>query len=645
MLQFFRNFFKSKFGVLVTIAFLILIAIAFGIGDVASNRTFGGVAGGDRVAVVGDRKISTSDLSSAMTSALETEKQQNPTLTMEGFIAGGGMDRVLEQLLQRAAVSEYAQKYGLRAGKRLVDSELVQIPAFQGVDGKFDRNAFLGVLRQRGLSEEAVRNDIAAGLFARQMLIPANYAAAVPQSLALQYATLLKERRKGAIAVLPSGAYSPKGDPSAAQLNAFYTAHRTDYLRPERRVIRYVTFGEEALGTLPAPTDAQIAARYQKNAAQYQAKQTRTFTQLVVPTEAAAKAIAAEVAGGKTLAAAASSTGLATTTVGPITQSDFANQSSQAVASAAFAAAQGALVPPARGGLGWYVLRVDKIENSAGKTLAQARDEIAKALAEEQKKAAFADLAANVEDQLDKGQSLAETAKALKAEVQSTEPLTADGRVYGKSEAAPPILARALKTAFEMQESEPQLAEAEPGKTFLVFEVAQVTPSAAAPLAEIKDRVTFDWRKAEGNKAAKVAAQRVLQRIAGGQDVKSALAAEKIALPPIQTVDMGRDDLAKQQQISPVLALMFSMAKGTVKRLEGPENNGWFVVKLDDISLPPLDRNDPMIGATQQQLAGVFGSEYAEELVHAIQRDVGVKKNQPAIDAVARQLTGKTANE
>jgi peptidyl-prolyl cis-trans isomerase D len=477
------------------------------------------------------------------------------------------------------------------------------------------------------------------------MLIPANYAAAVPQSLALQYATLLKERRKGAIAVLPSGAYSPKGDPSAAQLNAFYTAHRTDYLRPERRVIRYVTFGEEALGTLPAPTDAQIAARYQKNAAQYQAKQTRTFTQLVVPTEAAAKAIAAEVAGGKTLAAAASSTGLATTTVGPITQSDFANQSSQAVASAAFAAAQGALVPPARGGLGWYVLRVDKIENSAGKTLAQARDEIAKALAEEQKKAAFADLAANVEDQLDKGQSLAETAKTLKAEVQSTEPLTADGRVYGKSEAAPPILARALKTAFEMQESEPQLAEAEPGKTFLVFEVAQVTPSAAAPLAEIKDRVTFDWRKAEGNKAAKLAAQRVLQRIAGGQDVKSALAAEKIALPPVQTVDMGRDDLAKQQQIPPVLALMFSMAKGTVKRLEGPENNGWFVVKLDDISLPPLDRNDPMIGATQQQLAGVFGSEYAEELVHAIQRDVGVKKNQPAIDAVARQLTGKTANE
>ena len=642
MLQFFRDFFKSKFGLIFTIGFLILIAIAFGVGDVASNRSFGGIAGGDRVAVVGDRKISTSDLSQAMTTSLETEKQRNPTLTMEGFIAGGGMDRVLDQILQRTALAEYAHEQGLRAGKRLVDSELVQIPAFQGIDGKFDRNAFLAVLRQRGLSEELVRNDVAAGLYARQMLIPANYAAPVPLSVARQYATLLKERRKGAVAVLPSAAYAPKGDPTTAQLNAYYAAHRTDYLRPERRVIRYATFGEEALGTITAPSEAQIAARYQRDAAQYQAKQTRTFTQLVVPTEAAAKAVMAEVSGGKSLATAASTKGLATTKVGPVTRNDFAAQASPAVAAAAFAAAPGAMVPPARGALGWYVIKVDAIENTPAKSLAQVHDAIAKALAEEQRKAAFADLAANVEDQLDNGSSLADVAKKLKMEVATTPPLTADGRIYGKAEAAPPVLAPALKTAFEMSAGDPQLAPAADGKTYLVYEATQITPSAAAPLAEIKADVALDWRKAEGSKAAKAAAQRVMQRLAGGQELAAALAAEKIALPPLQTVDMGRDDLAKQPQVPSALALMFSMAKGTVKRLEAPQDNGWFVVKLDDIALPPLEPNDPLIGATRQQLAGVFGEEYAQELVKAAQRSVGVQKNQPAIDAVAKQLTGRS---
>ena len=126
-------------------------------------------------------------------------------------------------------------------------------------------------------------------------------------------------------------AYAPKADPGATQLNAYYAAHRTDYLRPERRVIRYATFGEEALGTAAQPTEAQIAAQYQRDAAQYQAKQTRTFTQLVVPTEAAAKAVVTEVSGGKSLATAASTKGLATTTVGPVTKSAFAAQASSAV--------------------------------------------------------------------------------------------------------------------------------------------------------------------------------------------------------------------------------------------------------------------------------------------------------------------------
>jgi peptidyl-prolyl cis-trans isomerase D len=270
------------------------------------------------------------------------------------------------------------------------------------------------------------------------------------------------------------------------------------------------------------------------------------------------------------------------------------------------------------------------------------RDEIVKALAEEQRRAKFADLAANVEDELDNGGSLADIAKTLKLEIKTTEPITADGRVYGKQETAPPALTPALKTAFEMEEGQPQLAEVEPGKTYLVYEAAGITPSAAAPLAEIKDEVVLDWRKSEGAKAAKAAAQRIMQRLSGGQDMAAAMASEKTVLPPPNKIDLGRDELAKQGQVPPVMALMFSMAKGTVKRLEAPLNNGWYVVKLDDVNLPPIDKADPLIGATQQQLASVFGEEYSEELVHAAQRAVGVTKNQSAIDALAKRLTGRS---
>ena len=51
MLTFFRNFFSSKLGIGVTMGFLVLIAVAFAGGDIANTGQFGGVAGGDRVAL------------------------------------------------------------------------------------------------------------------------------------------------------------------------------------------------------------------------------------------------------------------------------------------------------------------------------------------------------------------------------------------------------------------------------------------------------------------------------------------------------------------------------------------------------------------------------------------------------------------
>ncbi|MBC7160051.1 MAG: SurA N-terminal domain-containing protein, partial [Porphyrobacter sp.] len=96
MLQLFRSFFKSKLGIGVTLVFLGLIAFAFASADVANVGTFGGIAGGDRVAVVGDERIDAAELSMNATSALEQVRQENPTLTMEAFVAQGGLDEVLD---------------------------------------------------------------------------------------------------------------------------------------------------------------------------------------------------------------------------------------------------------------------------------------------------------------------------------------------------------------------------------------------------------------------------------------------------------------------------------------------------------------------------------------------------------------------
>lgn len=641
MITFFRRFFQSKLGIAVTLAFLGLIAFAFASSDVANTGTFGGVSGGDRVAVVGDKKISTSELATTANSAVNNLRRQNPTISMPAFIEQGGLERVLEELLERASIGEFAELHGLRAGENLVNSEIMAIPAFRGADGNFSDDAYRQAIAQQSLSDAMVRDDLRSGLLARQLLVPAAIGVKVPEKLALRYASLSKERRQGGIAVVPSQAFAPTADPTDAQLSTFYNETKGDYIRPERRVIRYLSFGDEALGELAAPTEEEIAARYEANRETYAPSESRTINQLIVPTQQAAAAIRDRVQGGGSLAVAAREAGLDTVTVGPVTKSQLASQTSAAVANAVFAAQRGTIATPARSGLGFHVAQVTAIETRAGKNLEQARAEITTALREEKRRNALNDLAERLETEFSQGSSLPDIATELKLELKTTEPVTGAGMVYGKpQERVEEVLAPALQTAFQMEVEEPQLAQIVPGQLFLAYEVTDITASASAPLSEIRDGVIAAWKRAEGSKLAKEAATRIIKRMDEGSTLAAALSAEKVSLPAPDAINLSREQLGATQQVPAPLALLFSMAEGTTKRLEAPSKAGWFVVRLNEIDAGTISKDDAQFAQISAELSQALASEYSAQLRAAVQAEVGIERNDAAIEAVRKQLTG-----
>ncbi|MES2492033.1 MAG: SurA N-terminal domain-containing protein [Pseudomonadota bacterium] len=642
MLELFRSSMKSRLGGVIALLFLGLIALAFVAGDVSGSRMFGGVAGGDRVAVVGDRRISTSELSQAATNAVDQLRQENPRLTMKEFIAAGGLPNAVDQLIDRAAMTEFGAKHGITVTERLVDSEIAKIGAFKGADGKFSEAAYRALLRQRGIGEAALRQDIGDGLVARQVLVPAGFGVRMPLTAAARYAALLTERRTGAIALLPAGLFAPAGEPSAVDLAAYYNANRARYTRPERRVIRYASFDDSAVKAVPPPGEAEIAAAYAARKASFAPTERRRLTQLVLPSEAAAKAVVAELAGGKSMEAAAASKGLATAALPAVTRPALQAQANEAVAAAAFATPAGKVTGPVRGPLGWTLLRVDGAETTPGKTLEQARPELSAALLEAKRRAALSDLTARLEDEFDKGGSLGDVAKELSLELTATPPLTADGKVYlDPAKAAPPELARVVQAAFSMErEGQPQVAEIVAGKQYLVFDVARITSADTAPLAQIRDQVLADLRLQNGAAAARTAAEKVQAAVKTGTDLQSAVAALRVPTPPVRQVDMDRQQLASKGQVPPSLGLLFAMAQGTTKVLAAPGNGGWYVVTLKRITPGTIAPGNPLLAQAASELSAIAAREYADQLRTAIRAEVGVSKNQAGIDAVARQLTG-----
>ncbi|KPF65244.1 peptidylprolyl isomerase [Porphyrobacter sp. AAP60] len=644
MLSFFRRFFQSKIGLPIFLAFLALMALAFAAADIGGNATFGGVSNSDRAAVVGGEGVPLSDVTVAANTALAQVREQDATLTMPEFIAQGGLDEVITQLIDRYTVGNYAEKYGLRAGENLVNSEILKIGAFRGLTGEFDVQAYQAALRQRGLNDAIFRRDLVDGLLEQQLLQPAVAVPQLPEKIARQYAALVLEKRKGEIALIPSTTFAPAGNPTDAQLTAWYNDNRTQFIRPERRTLRFAVFGEDQLEVNAAPTDAEIAARYKRDAAKFQASERRAVTAFVVPTQDAARALAARIRGGVSLEAAAREAGFSASPAELRDRETMAGATSFAFAEAAFKAAEGGIVDPAQGTLGWYVARIDRIERTPARTLAQATPEITEQLTTEKRSAAVADLTAEIESEIDGGTALAEVAKAYGLTVETTPALLANGQAFGQPQAQiVPQLFPVLATAFQMDESEPQLAQVGDSQEFVIFEVARIEEAAAPPIAQVREAAIAGWKRAQGATLAKAAAERIMAKARGTTTLSAAIAAENKPGIEREVIDLERRQLLARQQgnLPPPLVLMFSMAEGSVKLLEAPRNLGWYVVALEDISTSPVDSEPGLVQQTRQQLGAALSDEYRRQATAAMRTELGVTRNDNAIAALRKQLAGE----
>jgi len=324
--------------------------------------------------------VTTAELRESANNSYREVQGNDPTLTMQEFIADGGLGQVLDTLLDRVAVSEFGRMLGLRAGENLINSEIIKIPAFRGADGNFSDEVYRAALQQQGLTDKIVREDLTDGLIARQVLIPAVFGSKFPDKIVRRYVSQLRERREGTNALVPAELFAPEGDPTDKQLQAYYRENREDFILPERRTVRYAVFGADSMGERINPTDAEIRQRYQQNAELYRASEERTFTQLIVPTRQAAESFRERIVGGASIASVANEAGLETSQIGPIRKEDYAQQANSAVADAVFGADDGSVAPIARSPLGFHVVRIDDVTTIPARSLAEARPEIVEAL-------------------------------------------------------------------------------------------------------------------------------------------------------------------------------------------------------------------------------------------------------------------------
>ncbi|MDR6850977.1 peptidyl-prolyl cis-trans isomerase D [Sphingomonas sp. BE123] len=645
MLTNLRRVIFSTPGKIVALLLLVALGVGFAMMDV-QNLGVGGPSTGGPLVEVGERKLTEQELQDRLSNALDRVREQQPMLDMAQFVRTGGFDQVLNQVIDGMALEEYARQQGMAVSPAAIDGQIASLPGFQGFDGKFSQQRFDQFLQDQRLTAEQVRADIRRQTMIQWLIEPLAVAGPVPTEFALPYASLQLERRKGSVGYVPIGAIAPGTPPTAAELQTYYQRNSARYTLPERRVMRYAVVSPAQFAETTKATDAEIAAEYKRNASQYAASTRRNLAQIIVASEATAKQIAEKVKAGTAMADAARAAGLQASTIPNAEQQAFAKASSPAIATAAFAGGEGTVVGPLRSPLGWHIVRVEKIEQVAGKTLDQVRGELAEALSQRKLAEALADLRARIDSGIAGNSTFDELVADAKLQPQTSAPLFADGRPAPATDAAPdPVLAQIAQAGFSMETGDdPQLAPIGTDGGFALVKTERVVAAAPRPLAEIRPTVADDLVRSRQLEGARKAANAILAKVNKGMPIAQAMQESGLKLPAVQPLDAMRGQIAQMgDQLPPPVRLMFSMAANTAKTVAAPQGGGYWIVRLDAIEPGNARGNAALIAQTRGGLGQLIGDEYVEQFAAAARKAVTVKRNEAAIARVRAQLSGQAS--
>ena len=225
----------------------------------------------DTLASVGGERISADEYFQALRQRIEAIQKQFGGEINAGLIQQLGIpQQTLEQLVQQRLLRVIAADLGLRTTDRELRDRIVAYPAFQR-DGKFigfedykrllDYNRlpvaeFERSLRQDLVAEKTVRL-LTAGLFVTDEEVWEGYR---KQNDSARIEYLVAETAKSEVAA----------EPSEAELRAHFDRNAAGYRIPEKRVADYVVLKTADLKKGVAVKESEIAKYYKDNAAQFQ---------------------------------------------------------------------------------------------------------------------------------------------------------------------------------------------------------------------------------------------------------------------------------------------------------------------------------------------------------------------------------------
>jgi peptidyl-prolyl cis-trans isomerase D len=567
--------------------FLLVIVLSFavwGIGDIFRGGQDPTVIG------VGDVKIAASEFSAEYGRQLQRMRQlTRGAIDAEQAKALGLVDQTIEQMITRSVLAQARARLAMTLSDQAVVAELRQLPALQNEVNEFDRQRFYSVLAENRMSEPQFIDMLRQDIVSRQFVGSLTAAAAAPATLVDILQRYRSERRVAELLVITTDGVAEPADPSDAELDAYDRENQDAFTAPEYRKVAFVVLRPaDMVGEIEIDEDS-MRTEYEDRLEAYTVAETRDLDMIVFADQDSAKSGHERIIGGADLFAVAQDlAGKSESDVklGLVTKDAMPAE----IADPVFTLAEGAVSGPLESPLGWYIVRVNKVNPGGTKSFEEARAEIRESLAAVRAIDAIYELSTRLEDELAGGATIEDAARAIGLEAQTIEAVDAAGLdPTGTGVATLPSVPSFLPTVYRTSVGETSpLTEGE-ANTLFVLRVDGITPPALRPFDLVRDQAVSGWKERARARAAEALANQIASEQAGGASMQALADSHGLSLTTTTAFTRDGRDLNAEIGRAVVDAIFYlapNAATGAVA--DGP---GRFVIaRLKEIT--PGDPNE-----------------------------------------------------
>ena len=608
---------------------LLVLAASFGIWGI-SHSLIG--SNSNTVLTVGDQQISSEEFRLAyQRQVANIGRQFGAPLTAEQARAFGVENEVFAQLAAGAALDQLSDDMNLGLSEDKLGILISEDPAFQGVNGQFDRALFTSRLRNAGLREDDYIKERSKVAVRSQIVESVSDGFKPPQVLIDALKQYRDESRTVEYLLLSNANIDPVKAPTDDILAQWFEGAKSRYRAPEYRTFAYVKLQPSDIADASSITDEQARAEYDKRIASFKTSETRTIEQLPFPNMEMAEAAATQLrAGTTTFDQVMADQGK---TAADVRLGDFTRDAvpDEAIAEAAFKlGANGGITPAVQGTFGPVILRVSNVRPETTRAFDEVKGELRQQMAVAAASQELNTAHDRFEELRSNGTTLEDAAKDLNLKLVTVTANASGLDPQDKRIADLPSGTTLLTDVFRTDAGADTLPLTVGTDGFVWFEVRNVTPERERPLSEVRDRAVADWTADQQRQALSARTADLKGRLDKGETL--AVIAEDLGVA-IETKSglrrNGEDAIFGNEAI----AAAFAGPVGVTGTALGSDGESRLLLKVTAVDQAT---SDALAGDEQlQRMADSAGDDMLDQMVNSLKNTYGVSINQAAVNQSA----------